>query len=204
MTWRMPGAARSWSSTSAGTGSLGAINITAVSELGDPAHVHVRDVHAGVAEQRADGADHTRTVVVLDDDHVVDRRDVERGVVDVDDALLALRARQGAADRMPATAQGQQVDEVGRRGGAHVAHLDTVLLRELRRIHVGDRLVGDRSEEPLQHGEFDDPGVVPGDLTLGADLEFGRERTDQRDEQPTEALGQRQVRAGWSRSLPRH
>ena len=46
-------------------------------ELGDAADVHVGDVDAGVAEQRADRADHAGAVVVGDHEHVVGGRHVE-------------------------------------------------------------------------------------------------------------------------------
>ena len=81
------------------------------------------------------------------------------------------RAGERAADRVAAAADREQVDVVGRRGAVDVAHLDAVLLGQLRGVDVGDGLVGDRPEEALQHGELEDARVVAGDVALGADLE---------------------------------
>ena len=70
---------------------------------GGPADVHVGDVDAGLAEQRADDADHARPVVVADHEHVGRRRHVGGVVVDHHDAGLAPapdeRAGQGVARR---------------------------------------------------------------------------------------------------------
>ena len=79
------------------TGDVGAMSMTAVPAVVGPADVHVGDVHAGVAEQRADGADDAGAVVVGDHQHVVGRRHVER--VPVDDARCA--ARCGARPACP-------------------------------------------------------------------------------------------------------
>ena len=79
------------------SGDVGAISMTAVPAVLGPADVHVGDVHAGVAEQRADGADHARPVVVGDHQHVVGGRHVERVPVDEHDAVLAAPPGQRAA-----------------------------------------------------------------------------------------------------------
>ena len=149
----MPGAARSAASTSSVTSAVGAISMTAVPGVGGTADVHVGDVDAGVAEQRADRADDAGPVVVLDHQHVVGRRHVERVLVDHHDALLAATADERARDRVAAAAQGDEVDEVGRGGAVGLAHLDAVVLGQLRRVDVGDRLVADGAEEALQRGE---------------------------------------------------
>ena len=70
-----------------------------------------------------------------------------------------------------AAAERDQVDVVGRRCRADLADLDAVLLGQLRRVDVGDRLVADAAEQALQHGEREDAGVVVGDLALVADLD---------------------------------
>jgi hypothetical protein len=141
----MPGASRRRAITSSGTSIVGAMSMTAVPGVGGTAHVHVGDVDAGVAEQGADGADHTGAVVVLHDEHVLGGRHVEVVVVDHHDALLAARPDQRARDAVPAAAQGDQVDEVGGGGAVRLAQLDALLLGQLRRVHVGDRLVADGS-----------------------------------------------------------
>ena len=76
------------------------MSMTAVPGFVGPADVHVGDVDAGVAEQRADDADHARPVVVLDHQHVLGRRDVERVLVDEHDAVLAAPAGERARQRV--------------------------------------------------------------------------------------------------------
>ncbi len=68
-----------------------------------------------------------------------------------------------------------------------------MLLRELRGVDVRHLLVGDRGEESLEHREFEDPGVVAGNLAFGADLEFARHTADERHEKTPESLGEWQV-----------
>ena len=82
LTLTMPGAARSSSSTAAGTGFVGAISMTALSSSVRLTSMSAMFTSAST-EQRADRADHARAVVVRDDDHVVDRRHVEGHAVDV-------------------------------------------------------------------------------------------------------------------------
>ena len=86
-----------------GTSPEVAISMTAVPPSARGADVHVGDVDAGIAEQRADDADDAGPVVVLDHQHVVGRRHVDAVVVDHHDALLAAtpdqRARQRAGRR---------------------------------------------------------------------------------------------------------
>ena len=105
MTLTMPGAARRASSTAGSTTDVGAISITARPVGVGAADVHVGDVHAGVAEQRADRADDAGAVVVGDHHHVVDGRHVERVPVDHHDALLAAPPVQRARDRVTAAAR---------------------------------------------------------------------------------------------------
>ena len=97
-----PSAARSWSCTSAGTGSVVDDHHERGVAVGRPADVHVGDVDAGVAEDRADPADDAGAVVVAHDQHVAGRRHVDRVVVDRHDAGLAVEPDERAGDRVVA------------------------------------------------------------------------------------------------------
>ena len=156
--------------------------------------VHVGDVHAGVAEDRADDADHPWAIVVADDEHVRSRRHVARVVVDEHDALLATAARQRPGDHVPIAAHGDQVQEVDRCRRRHLFHFDAVLDDELRCVDVRNGLVAHRTEDPLQHRQRQDAGVVLGEVAFVADLQLRRHTFGQAREQPAERLTQRQER----------
>ena len=126
VTLRMPGGGAAPRRRRPARSSVGAISIDRRAGLLGPADVHVGDVHAGVAEERADGADHAGPVVVRDHQHVVGGRHVEGVVVDHHDALLAAASGQRAAQRVPAAGDRDQVDVVGRVRRADLAHVDAV------------------------------------------------------------------------------
>ncbi len=74
------------------------------------------------------------------------------------------------------------------------ADLDAAILREQRRVDVGDRLLDDVGEYALQCGEFEHLDVVGGDLATNLDLDAGRDAAGERSEDAAELLGQRQAR----------
>ena len=86
------------STTSAGTGVEVDSTISDASPVGPAAEVQLVDVDAGVAEDRADHADHPGHVVVAHDEHVARRRQVDDVVVDGDDARGVLLAVERARD----------------------------------------------------------------------------------------------------------
>ena len=89
--------------------------MSAAAPLGGLPDVHVGDVDAGVAQDRADPADHAGAVVVAHDEHVVGRRHVDGVVVDRDDAGLAPQADERAGEGVAAAPDADQVDVVVRR-----------------------------------------------------------------------------------------
>ena len=78
---------------------------------------HVRDVDAGLAEQRADAADHARDVVVAEEDHPRRELDLDLEAERRDEPLPVLAADRRARDRDLAGGDGDQVREVARRRG---------------------------------------------------------------------------------------
>ena len=67
-----------------------------------------------------------------------------RVVVDHHDAGLAVEADERAGERVVAARERDEVDVVaGERGRGRLAHLDAPLGRELRCVHVRDRLLAD-------------------------------------------------------------
>ena len=103
-----PARARS-STTSAGTGCGGGEHHERALTLGGLADVHVVDVHAGVAEDRADLADHPGDIRVAHDEHVARRRHVHDVVVDARRSAArpaCRRACRRRASRGPGTGRG--------------------------------------------------------------------------------------------------
>ena len=191
----MPGASRSASTTAEETTSVGAMSITAVPGVMRPADVHVGDVHARVAEQRADNTDDAGAIVVLHHQHVVGGRHVEGVLVDGHDALLAAAAGERARHAVAGAVERDEVHVIGRGGAVHLTNIDAAILGHLWRVHVGDRLVADGPEESLHRGERENARVVPGDLTFGADLERRWRTTHERGKQTAEPFGEREERA---------
>src|SRR4051794_19881285 len=64
-----------------------------------PAHLHRGDVDTGVAEHSSYDTNYTRTVVVLEEDHVCGCDDVDVEAVDLGELLDVPRAGERAADR---------------------------------------------------------------------------------------------------------
>ncbi|CAO0830338.1 hypothetical protein SMICM17S_02097 [Streptomyces microflavus] len=165
-----------------------------------PRDLHARDVQTGLAEDLADRADHTGTVLVTQDDHVVGERQVHVVLADGHDLLEVLRACQRAGDRDllaagERAADGDHVAVVGRLGAGGEADLDTALLGEERGVDVGDGLVHDVLEDALERREFQHLDVVLGDLAIHLDVEPGRDLAREGGEDPAELLGERQAGA---------
>ena len=147
----------------------------------------------GVAEHRADAADHARAVVVVHDEHVTRRRQVDLMAVDADDARRLLLAEQRRRDVRPlVAAHDDQIHVVERVRRLRLAHRDPALLGDLRRVHERDRLVDDRREHTLQHRQREHTAVVVGDLAFVLDVQRRRRAAGESGEQPPDPFGERQ------------
>ena len=129
---------------------------------------HVRDVHARLAEHRADPADHAGHVVVAEEHE--QRRELDLEV----EAERARRATGGCSLPIvvPATRDllvavpdldAEEVRVVARRLRALLAHLDAALARDRRRVHVVHRTVGAALERAVQRRDRQQPRVVVGE-----------------------------------------
>ena len=114
----IPGVALMRSMSSGGTGAVVASTISAEPGGGRTAHVHVGDVDPGLAERRADDADHPWAVVVADHEHVGGRRHVRGVTVQRHDAGLAPPPTESPRDLVVIAANGDQVHVVDRGGAA--------------------------------------------------------------------------------------
>ncbi len=91
--------------------------------------------------------------------------------VDLDDALLTAAPGERARDAVVGTGQRDQVDVLIAVHAGDLAHRDAGRFCHARRVDVADGVFGDAAEEPLQHREAEDAGVVGGDLAVTAQLE---------------------------------
>src|SRR5690606_38694394 len=99
-------------------------------------------------------------VVVAHHQQVGRGRHVERVAVDLDHASVGPQAHERAGDLVAATRDGEQVDPVDAAGGGAVGDLDAAIGGELGCVHVRDRFVGDRADDPLEDRQGEDARVV--------------------------------------------
>src|SRR5215211_7445255 len=160
-------------------------------------HGHVRDVDAGLSEQRPDTADHTRNVVVPDED---DQRrelhlELEAERADQPDAVLAAdrRPRDAQLDVVGEHADADKVGEVPGRTSPLLHDFDPTLLCEQRGVDVVHRLIEAPLERAVQCGGRQQARVVIGEIPVVGELDPLGAAGGQLHRQPPELCGERQV-----------
>ena len=160
---------------------------------------HVGDVDSGVAEERADLADHARHVVVAEEDE--QRRELhlqlEAERADQPHSVVAADRRAGDTELLSIRPHGNadKVREVATGAPALLDHLDSALVREQRRVHVVDGLLEAALEGAVQPGGGQEPGVVVGQVAEVGQLDPLRATAGQLHGEPAELGCQRHERA---------
>src|SRR5450631_546067 len=170
-----------------------------VTAAGVARNLHAGDVDAVLTQDVTEHADHTGAVFVTEEREVLGQREVDVEVVDLHELLNELRARQRAGNRKlvpvrQGAANGNQIAVVDAVVVGGQAYLDTAVLREQRRVDVGDRLLDDVGEHALENRKFKHLDVVRSDLAADLDLDSTGNSACQCCENAAELLGERQRR----------
>ena len=157
---------------------------------------HVGDVDAGVAEQRADAADHAGHVVVAQEQQAPGELDLEREAVHAHEPGVVIGAEHRADDRAllrVAHRHGEQVRVVGGARAVLLGHLDAELGRDRERVDVVQALVR-RAERAAQRGRGEQARAGAREAPRRGDLDARDGPLRERHREPAEALGDRQER----------
>ncbi len=158
---------------------------------GRTAKGHVGDVHARSTQDRADNPNHSRSIVVANQQHVPTRRDVDSVVVDHHQPSVT--SHQRARNPRCAPAQGDQVRVLAARCQPLLADLDPGRLRHLGRVHITHRLAGTCAKKALQRRQRQDACVVVGQRALVHNIERAGLVGGDRGKQAPEPFCKRQV-----------